>query len=91
VTGFDAGGSMEWIGGHIQQDNHNVSTALLKLAKTGTLNSAPYIRVSNTRFRDISLTGLSTRPNVALRADTSVPLLGGVGKIGNVPNSGKCP
>jgi len=91
VTGYDAGGSMEWIGGHIQQDNHNVSTALLNLTKTGTANGAPYIRVSNTRFRDISLTGLSTRPNVALCGDTSIPLVSGGGKIGNVPNSGKCP
>ena len=89
VTGYDAGGSIEWIGGQIQQD-FNGSTALLKLTKTGTAIGAPYIRVANTRFRDISLTGLSTRPNVALCGDTSVPLSGG-GRIGNVPNSGKCP
>jgi hypothetical protein len=83
VTGYDAGGSIEWTGGQIQQDNNTVSTALLNLAKTGTANGAPYIRVfSNTRFRDISLTGLSARPNVALCGDTSVPLVGG-GRIGN--------
>ncbi len=90
VTGFDAGGSIEWIGGQIQQDDLNASTSLLRLAKIGAASGAPYARVSNTRFRRIFLTGFSARPNVALCGDTSVPFAGG-GTIGNVPNSGRCP
>jgi hypothetical protein len=90
VTGFDAGGSIEWIGGQIQQDDLNASTSLLRLAKIGAARGAPYARVSNTRFRRIFLTGFSARPNVALCGDTSVPFAGG-GTIGNVPNSGRCP
>jgi len=90
VTGFDAGGSMEWIGGHIQQDNSNASTLLASLTNTGSAGTSPYVRVSNTRLRDIAVTGLSTNPNVALCADISVPLSGG-GLIGNIPNSGICP
>jgi len=90
VTGYDGGGSMEWIGGQIQQDNFNASTLLLSLTNNGTASSAPYVRVSNTRFRNITLTGFSSNANVALCADTSIPLSGG-GSIGNVPNSGICP
>ena len=90
VTGYDGGGSMEWIGGQIQQDNFNASTSLLGLTNNGTASAAPYVRVSNTRFRNVTLTGLSTNPNVALCADISIPLNGG-GLIGNVPNSGTCP
>jgi hypothetical protein len=90
LTGYDGGGSIEWIGGQIQQDNFNVSTLLASLVNNGTASSAPYVRVSHTRFRNISLAGLSTNPNVALCADTSIPLNGG-GLIGNVPNSGVCP
>jgi hypothetical protein len=90
VTGYDGGGSMEWIGGQIQQDNFSASTLLLSLTNSGTGSSAPYARVSNTRLRNVSLSTLSTNPNIALCADTSVPLSGG-GSIGNVPNSGICP
>jgi len=101
VTGYSASGSMEWIGGQIQQDSSTL-TPLISLTNTGSSTSAPYIRVSNARFENINLlnssTGksLSSDPNVALCADTS--LLGGTlgigtpgGTIGNIPNSGVCP
>jgi hypothetical protein len=88
VTGYNGFGSMEWIGGQIQQDSLNVSTSLLSLINDGNANSAPYVRVSNARFNNITLTGVSTNPNVALCADMS---LNGGGLIGNVPNSGVCP
>jgi hypothetical protein len=91
VTGYDAGGSIEWIGGQIQQDNLAVSTLLASLTSTGAAGTSPYVRISNTRLRDISVAGLSTNPNVALCADVTVPLIVGGGMIGNIPNSGICP
>ncbi len=88
LTGNNGFGSMEWIGGQIQQDNYNTPTALLSLTNNGNANAAPYVRVSNTRFFSITLSGLSSNSNVALCADTS---LNGGGLIGNIPNSGVCP
>ena len=91
VTGYNAFGSIEWIGGQIQQDKLSASTALLKLVKTGKVGTAPFIRVSSTRLSHVPIAGLSARPNVALCGDTSLPLNGVVGSIGNIANSGKCP
>lgn len=88
LTGYNAFGSIEWIGGQIQQDNYNTPTALLKLINNGGASLAPYIRVSNARLYSLTFSGLSSNPNVALCADTS---LSGGGRIGNIPNSGICP
>jgi hypothetical protein len=96
VTGYSASGSMEWIGGQIQQDSSTLSPLISLTNTSGTSSSAPYVRVANTRLENISLSGLSSNPNVALCGDTSllagtkgVGMLGGI--IGNIPNSGACP
>jgi hypothetical protein len=96
VTGYSASGSMEWIGGQIQQDGSTLSPLISLTNTSGTSSSAPYVRVANTRLENISLSGLSSNPNVALCGDTSllagtkgVGMLGGI--IGNIPNSGACP
>jgi hypothetical protein len=103
VSGYNAYGEVEVFGGQFQNDTGGNSQLLASLTLTcrpgtgtpcGGTAQAPWVRFTNSRLNQISVTGLAGNPNIVMCAMTE--MANGYGGftnyvVGNIPNNGVCP